>query len=106
MRERLETVEEENNKLELRELRFELDERVGDDVTTKNWSCDNEMTRTRLWQKATTTPFFQNVVIYARMCKGLRRRKTVVKLKTDTISGSPAKSFIEIERESLRHRTQ
>ena len=33
------------------------------------------------------------------MCKGLRRRKTVVKLKTNTISGSPAKGFIEIERD-------
>ena len=32
----------------------------GDDVTTKNWGCDIEMTRTRLWQK-----FFQNVVVSA-----------------------------------------
>ena len=28
-----------------------------------------EMTRTRLWQKASTTPFFQNVVVSAKIEK-------------------------------------
>ena len=41
-------------------------ERLTDDVTTKNWGCSIEMTRTRLWQKAATTPFFQNVVVSAK----------------------------------------
>ncbi len=35
-----------------------------------------------------------------KMCKGLRRCKTVVKLKTDTVSGSPAKGFIERKKDS------